>query len=88
MKQHNFRVGDKVKAIRPIDEKKCLVGKKGIICCITSSGIGIEFIEKFLGGHDCGHTCKNGHGRYTYNANTIIKYTDKIQEIKKKLGLC
>ena len=72
-----FKVGDKVVAVKSIDGKDVLVGKRGTICCIDGAyKIGIKFDEKIDDGHTCDEHCEVGYGRYTYKF-------DEIQFVKK-----
>lgn len=65
-----FKIGDKVKCIKPFDGMKPeLVGKTGKIVEVDVNGderlIGVDF-DNFTGGHNCSGKARAGHGFYGY----------------------
>lgn len=63
MKNKEFKIGDRVIAVKPVGCKH-MEGVKGTVIGFRIGDIGVEF-DKFIDGHDCplsGTTCKNGYG--------------------------
>lgn len=65
----NFKVGDKIIAIKAIDGVSNVIGKTGTIKRIRANEIAIDFDEYFAKEWHCGCGCV--HGRITYHENTI-----------------
>ena len=59
-----FKIGDIVEAIEPIDGEYNLIGKRGKVVKILPGDLGVEFFHSFFVGHSCGGTGKEGHCRY------------------------
>ena len=56
----NFEIGDRVVFST---SKTTWTGKHGTVCALHLDSLGIAFDEP-IGMHDCGGTCKNGHGMW------------------------
>lgn len=84
---HNFRVGDRVIAVSPVDGKESLVGKSGrVICLLGSNLVSVEFDEPFTDGHsEHGHG-KMGHCRHS-NYSSFDFEPDDTVEINISLSL-
>lgn len=68
-KTKQFKVGDRVRCIAPLEGWSELIGKTGTVVnkyvsSYGSSSIGVAFDEPFAGGHTCHNHCLAGYGRY------------------------
>jgi len=68
MEVRRFKIGDRVRAIKPVDGLSGLVGKTGTVVKCVSDGwdIAVEFDEPFDKGHTCYNQCRNHHGRFGF----------------------
>ena len=60
-----FKIGDRVRAVKAVDGKSCLIGKIGTVIVVDRGipPIGVEFDEEFKDGHTCGKG-KSGYCRW------------------------
>ena len=85
---NKFRVGDRVIAIKAVDNKGILIGKEGIVVHIQSPNsinIGVEFLTSFVGGHSCRGNGKDGYCRY--GRKDVFKLADTTPKKPTKDGL-
>ena len=78
MENKEFKIGDRVVAVKPVGSKH-MKGVKGTVIGFFNDLLGIEF-DKDIGGHDCslsGVSCKNGYGWFCKK--------DEIKKIKEGL---
>lgn len=80
-----FKIGDKVKAIKCVDELD-LIGMEGVVCNIQEGkelSIGVNFGKFFGQGHTCDNTCPSGFGRYGKECEfELIEPIDKPLTVK------
>ena len=76
MENKEFKIGDRVVAVKPVGSKH-MKGVKGTVIGLCCNDLGIEF-DECIGGHDCslsGVSCKNGYGWFCKK--------DEIEKIEK-----
>ena len=65
MNIRDFQVGDRVRAIEDVAGYANLIGKTGIVVHVREDDmLGVEFDEKFPGGHSANGRGKKGFCRY------------------------
>lgn len=74
-----FRIGDKVRAIRSDDYRK-LEGKIGTVVEVEGFSIGVDF-DSNIDGHACGGLARLGHGWYL--PDYWLEYVGRCNEYNK-----
>lgn len=90
-----FKVGDRVKAIKPTSSNMNIVGKVGTIAHVIPNWTGycVEF-DEYINGHSCGGNAKDGHG-WNCDEDTLepvkeepkFKVGDRVKCVKERVGL-
>lgn len=80
---YDFRVGDRVVAVAPVDGYEFLIGRAGTVVHISRNQppIGVEFDEEFRGGHNCNSHGLRGRCRYGHHSDFEIE-SDNSREIE------
>ena len=79
-----FKVNDRVICISNYGGNSRIVGEQGtvtrvVVCdCDEYSFLSVQF-DKLINGHDCGGTCKEGHG-WQFCIASLDKYLQKINK--------
>lgn len=55
-----FKIGDRVRAVKPYDGNEMIVGKTGTVVCLEEILIGVEF-DGSIDGHGCRSNGKMDH---------------------------
>ena len=85
-KEFKFKIGDRVKCIKPFGSNEQLVGKIGTIKIFDNVHIGVQFDEKFYEGHNLNGRvdCPIGHGWYGHEEE--VELLDEKRECELKVG--
>lgn len=72
----SFKIGDRVVCIEPFDGNNRCVGLTGTIIALKHKhwDYGVQFDEKFSGGHTCNRKGKDGHCFYGFSSELMPIY--------------
>lgn len=79
---NTFKIGDRVRGIKPVEGNHCVVDAVGTVVCfsISTGRPGIEFDKSFEKGHNLNFQCRDGHGFYM-RSDALEEYSDMQPDI-------
>lgn len=81
-----FKVGDRVRCVRPFADLKRCVGLTGTVICTGSDGFGVQF-DEFIDGHNCSGKGKHGYCRFGDESEVISLENKTMSKITEKFAL-